>query len=189
MGRSGAGKGTQAKLIMDLLKQNDPSRGIIYLQTGQELRQFIQGQTYTEKRTKEIYDKGGLMPEFIAIYVWVRAIVERFKGDEHIVFDGAARRVEEARILAPVFEYYGLPKPWVIYLDIDNGEAVDRLLARKRFDDNEEEIKKRLSWYDTEVTQSIEFFRTSQAFNFLDVDGKRSVEEIHRDIVERTGLR
>ena len=188
MGRSGAGKGTQATEIMELLKKKDPTRGIIYIQTGQELRQFIKGQSFTEKVTKKMYDEGGLMPEFIAIYVWVKALVERYTGNEHFIFDGIARRVEEAKILGQVFGFYGLSKPWVIEIDVGTDEATRRLLARKRFDDNEAEIRRRLAWYDTEVRPSVEYFSTSPLFNFVRIEGEHTIKEIHEDIVKKVGL-
>jgi adenylate kinase len=189
IGRSGAGKGTQAKMLMDLLKKDDPAHGIIYIQTGELLREFIKGPSYTEKITKDIYDVGGLQPEFIAIYLWVRAIVEQYTGNEHFVFDGAARRLEEAKVLGSIVDFYKLPKLSVIHIDVANASSMKRLLARKRFDDNEAEISKRLSWYDTDVSPVVEYFRTDPKFRFLEIDGERSVEDIHADIVKKVGLK
>ena len=40
MGRSGCGKGTQAKLLMEYLKKIDPARDIFYLETGAGVREF-----------------------------------------------------------------------------------------------------------------------------------------------------
>lgn len=188
MGRSGSGKGTQADLIMKLLKELDPSRGVIYLQTGQELRQFIGGSSYTEKLAKEIYDVGGLMPEFVAIYCWVKAIVERYTGNEHFVFDGAARKLPEAEIFGSVFSYYKLPKPWVVNVVVSREEATRRLLDRKRSDDNKEEIEKRLAWFDTDVMPAIDLFKKDSRFNYIEVDGEKSREEIHEEIVKKVHL-
>ena len=53
IGRSGSGKGTQAALLIQALKKSDPNREPLYVQTGQELRQFIQGSSFTQKITKK----------------------------------------------------------------------------------------------------------------------------------------
>jgi len=187
-GRSGCGKGTQVKLLIDSLKLADPSRKILYIQTGAELRRFMEGPSLTQKLTKDILDKGGLPPEFVAIYQWIKIIVEQYSGEEHLIFDGTPRRLHEARMFGSMVEFYNLGKPWVFNIEIDNEEAVKRLLGRKRFDDTEEDIRARLSWYETEVVPVVEYFRTGENYHFANIDGMRSVEEIHKEIAEKLRL-
>jgi adenylate kinase len=188
IGRSGSGKGTQAKLLIEDLKKKDSSRGTLYIQTGQELREFIKGSTYTEKKTKETYDRGELTPEFLALYAWIRLLVTTYDGTQNLIFDGTPRKVHEAGVINSLFEFYAFDKPWVINIDIDVEEAVKRLMARKRQDDNEETIRKRLHWYETDVAPTIEYFRNNPRYNFLNIPGERSIEEIHADIAQKLGL-
>src|SRR3989344_985591 len=48
-GRSGSGKGTQARLLEEYLRKNDSSkRGVIYIETGARFRQFIKEYTGKE---------------------------------------------------------------------------------------------------------------------------------------------
>ncbi len=187
VGRSGAGKGTQAKLIMDLLKKID-GRDILYVQTGQELREFIKGPSYTQQLTKKLYDSGSLMPEFMAVYAWINRVVNNYKGTEHLVFDGTPRKLHEAGVLHSIFSLYQFEKPCVINIEITPEEAFKRLILRKRQDDDEAEIRKRLSWYETDVVPAINFYRNNKDYNFLEIDGQGSVEDIHKDIVKRLGL-
>jgi len=187
-GRSGSGKGTQAQLLIQTLKQSDPGHPVLYVQTGAELRQFIQGDTYTQKICKELYDSGGLQPEFIAVYQWVKVLVEKYTGREHIIFDGTPRRLHEAGVTTSILDYYKLDKPWVFNIEISDEEAVKRLLARKRMDDSEEDIRVRLYWYETEVVPVVEYFKNNNNFRFANIDGMRSVETIHQEIVSKLGL-
>src|SRR5579872_1889313 len=120
IGRAGAGKGTQAKLLMEVLKQKDPSSGILYVETGAEFRKIAQGNNYTALKTKEIIEKGILMPVFMCVYAWGDIIFQQFTGKEHLVFDGTPRKLEEAKMLESVFPFFGLPTPSVIYLDVDH---------------------------------------------------------------------
>ena len=188
IGRSGSGKGTQAKLLIDALKAADPGRGVLYIQTGEEFREFIKGDGYTEKLAKESYEAGILMPEFLSIHQWVRALVERYTGDEHIIFDGTPRKFHEAGVLESVFGFYDIEKVWVINVEITPEESLKRLLLRKRLDDDEDNIKKRMAWYETDVAPAVEYYRTNPGYHFLKIDGERSVEAIHADIVKRLGL-
>ena len=188
IGRSGCGKGTQVELLKQALKKADPSRDILYIQTGQGFRDFIKGETFTQKKSREIYEAGGLQPEFLAVNMWERPLIDGYNGDEHIIFDGTPRKYHEAGVLDSVFSFYDMKTVWVINVDISPEESLKRLLLRKRFDDNTEEIKKRLAWYETDVAPAVEFFRTNPNYKFLKIDGERSVEAIHADIVKRLGL-
>ena len=49
-------------------------------------------------------------------------------------------------------------------------------------------IKKRKTEYENDVIPTIEWYKTNPNVNFLDIDGERSIEEIHADIVKRLGL-
>ena len=188
IGRSGCGKGTQVQLLMDVLAKKDPSVGSLYVQTGQVFRDFIQGEAETQKLSKEIYDAGGLQPEFLAVNMWVKVLIEKYKGNQHIIFDGTPRKLHEAGALHSCFEFYGFDKPWVVNIEISDGESMKRLLSRKRFDDNEEDIKKRLAWYETDVEPTLSYYDGNPKYNYIKIFGEKSVEEIHADIVKKLGL-
>lgn len=188
IGRSGCGKGTQVELLMKVLEDKEPSVGVLYIQTGQEFREFIKGDTLTQKKAKEIYDVGGLMPEFLAVNMWLKPLIEKYKGNQHIIFDGTPRKLHEAGVLDSIFGYYGFGKPCVINIEISAEEALKRLLLRKRLDDNEDDIKKRLGWYETDVAPTIEYYLNNSRYNFLKINGERTIEEIHDDIVKKVGL-
>ncbi len=189
IGRSGCGKGTQIKLLIDKLKEKDPQREVLYIYTGQEFRNFIQGPTITQQMAKTIYNQGGLLPEFLTVHMWVKILVEKYTGSEHVILDGTPRKFHEAGILHSMFGFYGLDKPWVINIEISPEEAVRRLMLRKRGDDTEEEIKKRLTWYETDVAPTIDYYRNNPNYTFFHFDGERSVTDIHEDIVKNLGLK
>jgi adenylate kinase family enzyme len=60
-GPSGAGKGTQVKLLMDKLNALD-DRGIVYVEMGALLREMVAEGTYSGNLTKQIIEQGALMP-------------------------------------------------------------------------------------------------------------------------------
>lgn len=192
MGRYGSGKGTQSKLLMDYLKKKDSNCKVLYIETGQEFRNFIKGTSYSAGLTKKTIEAGKLMPEFMPVYLWAKLLTENYNGTEQLVFDGTPRKLMEAEIFDSIFPYYGLDKPWIIYLDVGHEEAIKRLSIRarsgNRLDDGEEQIKARKIAYENDITPTIEYYRKSPNVNFLDIEGHRSVEEIHADIVKKLGL-
>ena len=67
----------------------------------------------------------------------------------------------------------------VVSRDVSKG----RLLARGRSDDNEEGIQERFRAYDTKVAPILEFFK-SQNIQVHDIDGDRTPEVVHEDIMK-----
>lgn len=188
IGRSGSGKGTQAELLSALLKKKDPSKDVLYIQTGQGFRDMIGGDSFTAREAKKIYDVGGFEPEFLTIHVWSHMLIEKYREGDHLIFDGTPRKFHEAGVLDSIINFYKLGKPFIIHLEISEDEAVKRLLKRKRMDDTEANIRERLGWYEREVTEALKFYRDNPAYHFLEINGERSVEEIHADIVKKAGL-
>jgi adenylate kinase family enzyme len=189
IGRSGSGKGTQANLLIEELKSINSSISSLYIQSGQRFREFIQGNLFTQKKSKEYYDNGILQPEFLAVDMWIGLLVEKYSGAEHLIFDGTPRKLHEAGVLESVFDFYNLDKPFVIHIDIAKDESLKRLLLRKRLDDTKDDILKRLSWYETDVVPTVNYYRDNPKYTFIEVDGNGSVEDIHKDIIGKLGLK
>lgn len=188
IGRSGSGKGTQAALVMEYLKKHDPEHPPMSIETGAELRKFIKEDSYVAGVVRKVYESGGLMESFVPIYIWTDVMKKSYTGKEHLVFDGTPRKPLEAEALDRLFPFFGLDKPWVIYLDVGHDETTKRLIARGRPDDTAENMAKRLAWYETDVAPCIEFYRKDPHVNLLEIDGHGSIEEVHAEIVKRTGL-
>lgn len=187
-GSSGSGKGTQAKLLMETLKEKDPERKVAYLETGEKFREFAKKDTFTAKKTKEIMNSGGLMPEFLPVWIWAQFFMDNVSGDEHVILDGISRREHEALIVDSALQFYGRENPIVISIEISPEESAKRMMKRGRADDSEEEIKKRLAWYEKNVVPALNHFKNNSYYKFIPVNGEQSIEDVHREIVERLGL-
>lgn len=188
IGRSGCGKGTQAKLIQEYLAKNDAKRKCLYIQTGAEFRKFIQGSSVTQKLSKEVYDKGAFQPEFLAIYMWTNILVNEYTANEHIVMDGMPRMYHEAGVLDSIFPFYKLALPHVVYLDISRDESHRRLIHRKRFDDTEEEINARLDWFEEKVLPTLDFFKNNPDYHYLLINGEQSPEAVFQEILDKAKI-
>ncbi|MDP3726589.1 MAG: nucleoside monophosphate kinase [bacterium] len=187
-GPSGSGKGTQASLLKEYLKQKDSKQEVIYVETGDRFRKFIESDTHTSALTKDTLAHGGLLPEFLPIWIWTGFFIDNIKGGEHLILDGLARRVPEAPVLDGALRFYNREKPDVILLDVSDAEAFSRLKKRGRHDDNDKEIKIRLDWYKTDVELAIAFFRENSYYNFHDINGEQTVSEIHKEIITKLNL-
>lgn len=187
-GPSGCGKGTQAKLLIEYLEKIDSSKKIFYLEIGNKLRKFVTNDSFTAKLTKEVMDSGGLMPEFMPIWVWSQFMIDSVSGNEHIIFDGICRRVAEAPILDSAIKFYKRESPIIVSIELGREEARKRLLGRGRGDDNEQDIRNRLDWYDRNVLLAINYFKNNPYYKFLSINGEQSIEEVHAEILNKTNL-
>ena len=185
IGRSGCGKGTQAKLLGEHLRKIDPQRNIFFLETGAVFRKFIQGENYTQKLSKQAYNDGVLQPEFLSIYMWSHILAENFKEDEHLIVDGTPRKFHEAGALHSIFDFYKREKPNLVFINVGEKWATDRLEGRGRLDDNRDDVKMRLGWYKSDVLPAIDFYRNNPKYIFLEINGEQTVEKVHQDIMSK----
>ena len=187
-GPSGSGKGTQAKLLIDVLKQREPDRQVLYLETGQKFREFSEEASLAAQETKKIMQSGGLLPEFLPVWIWSEYLVRHVSGEEHMVLDGLARRPHEALILDSAMRFYKREAPFVISIEVPREVAAERLRNRQRGDDTKLDIEKRLDWYNENVLPAINFFKDNPYYKFFSVSGERGIEEVHKEILAKVNL-
>lgn len=158
VGSQGSGKSTQGKLLAGFL-------GLQYISTGDIFRQ-MQG------RIKKILDQGKLVDDKTTSKI----VEEKLKKPEYnkgFVLDGYPRTLEQIRLFDPGFDK-------VIYLDLSDDEATNRLLARGREDDTEELISERLRNYHQQTDPILDYYK--QKGTFFSVDGSGAVVEIQQKI-------
>lgn len=183
-GKSGSGKGTQAKLLQQYL--DNSGRKYLYIETGKMFRDFIDTEnSFTAIRTKGIMDNGLLMPAFFPIYMWSKKLIEDYTGTEDVIFDGIARRPEEVAMVLSALEFFNITDVHVIVMNITDDEALQRLQNRHegRVDDMDTlKIRHRLGWYTTNVIPAIDIYRHTGGVQVHDVDGIGSIDEIFNRI-------
>lgn len=186
IGRSGCGKGTQAKLLRDWLHQEDVGKKqILYVETGDKFRQFILGESFSSRLTKENSEADKRQPDFLACLMWGNMLLEELEENMHIVFDGVARALSEARLITTALEFYKRDTATVIHIDVSREWSEERLLARGRADDKSlAKIIKRLNWFDADVVPAIEYFKTTPMYRYIRVNGEQSIEKVHEDIMK-----
>jgi len=174
LGKSGSGKDTQ---VESLAKKLSPA---LIISTGKRFREIEQSDTLAGKKTKEVLDVGGLMPAWFASYLWQDELVNNLNGDENILFGSNPRRVEEAEELDEVIKWLGRDPVEAVLLDIPDEESLERMIKRGREDDNEENIKQRLSWFHEYVESVAEHYQWHHRLHV--VDGVGPIKEIHKRI-------
>ncbi|MGV3575148.1 MAG: adenylate kinase [Devosia sp.] len=172
LGPPGAGKGTQAKILVE-------AYGIPQLSTGDILRAAIADQTPLGLEAKAIMDRGDLVSDVI-----VNGIVsERIDAEDckpGFILDGFPRTIAQAQALDDMLKAKGIKLDAVIELTADADELVRRVIQRSkdsnRPDDNPEVIRKRLDVYQTSTAPLVDYY--SRQGLVKTVDGMDPVETV-----------
>ncbi|WP_411820450.1 adenylate kinase [Hyphococcus formosus] len=182
LGPPGAGKGTQAKHIVERY-------GIPQLSTGDMLRAAVKAETAIGLKAKAVMDAGNLVSDEI-----VAAIVEeRIEAEdcaEGFLLDGFPRTVRQAEMLGGILAKKGREIDVVIELQVDEGALIERLRTRieetkargetPRADDNEETFAKRLGVYRDETAPLIPFY--ADQGKLRSIDGMAPVKTVSSEI-------
>ncbi len=189
IGASGSGKGTQIRLLEEYLTKKDPETPIFHLQTGHYFREFVRGDSLAARIAREAVDNGRRAPDFLAMYLWSDVFIKNITGNEHIILDGSPRSLSEMKNLDVALKFFRREDPVVIHLKVSPEWSFNHLIERAdiegRKDDTEEGIRRRVSWYETDVLPAVNRYRRDRDYDFIEIDGERSIEEVHRDIINQ----
>lgn len=121
LGPPGAGKGTQARRLVD-------SRDMVQLSTGDMLREARTSGTDMGRIVADVMDRGDLVTDDIVIGL----IEEKLNGANGggFIFDGFPRTLAQADALGALLERHGSTLDAVVEMQVDDAALVARITAR-----------------------------------------------------------
>ena len=186
--RSGAGKGTQAKLLKKLLEEKNGEGNVLYFESGKCFREYVEDGSYSAKISKRIMDEGELQPSFLAVRGWANYFVSCLNENSYLILDGSPRTLIKAQELDEALNFYKR-NAYVLYLNISREQAVERLSLRGRKDDVDiNNINMRMDWFGEQVMPIVEFYKNGKTHTFLDIDASKTIEEIFDEIKQKINL-
>jgi len=204
LGAPGAGKGTQAKKLIERYS-------IPQISTGDILRKAVQDGTPLGKEAKSYMDRGELVPDNVVIGI----IKERLTQEDckkGYILDGFPRNVAQAKALDEMLLSLNSPLDYAISIDVPFDELMKRLTGRRtcrncgqmyniyftppkkngvcdkcggelyqRDDDKEETIRKRLEVYEAQTAPVIGYYREKGILK--SVPGTGEIDDIFNKII------
>lgn len=198
LGPPGAGKGTQARILVE-------GRDMVQLSTGDMLREARTSGTEMGNKVASIMDAGQLVTDEIVIGL----IEEKLEGDHGggFIFDGFPRTLAQADALGSLLEKHGTKLDAVIEMAVDDEALVARITARstcgncgevyndntkhipadgkcsncggtefkRRADDNEESLRTRLMEYYKKTSPLIGYYYAKGDLSSIDGLGEIDV--------------
>jgi adenylate kinase len=203
LGAPGAGKGTQAKKLIEKYR-------IPQISTGDILRKAVADGTPLGKEAKVIMDKGELVPDKIVLGL----VEERVKQNDcknGYILDGFPRNTAQAEALDKMLNGLRMPLDSALSVDVPKDDLMKRLTGRRtckncqqmynvyystpkkdgvcdkcggelfqRDDDKEATIKKRLDVYDAQTAPLINYYKERGILKT--VQGIGSIDEIFKNV-------
>ena len=208
LGPPGAGKGTQARILVD-------GRNMIQLSTGDMLRDARTSGTEMGNKVAAIMDAGELVTDEIVIGL----IEEKLDGDNRggFIFDGFPRTLGQADALNALLARHGTGLDHVIAMEVNDEALVARITARstcgncgevynditkpipadgkctvcggtefkRRADDNAESLKTRLMEYYKKTSPLIGYYHAKGLLRW--VPGLGEIDEVSEGIAAVLG--
>lgn len=209
LGAPGAGKGTQAKKLIE-------KYGIPQISTGDLLRAAVAAGTPLGKEARSYMDKGELVPDSVVLGM----VGERFRQDDAkkgYILDGFPRNTIQAEALDRMLDSLKMPLDAALSVDVPFDDLMKRLTGRRtcrlcgqmynvyfnspkengkcdkcggelfqRDDDREETIKKRLEVYNSQTAPLIKYYGKKSILKT--VPGKGSIDDIFNKVCKALGL-
>ncbi len=206
LGGPGAGKGTQAKKLIDKFK-------IPQISTGDILRAAVKEGTEMGRKAKEFMDAGKLVPDEVVIGI-IKDRLKESDAQQGFILDGFPRTVPQAEALDKVLADMGKKIDHVVSIDVDEEALVERLTGRRtcknaacgqmfhvkfnppkkasvcdkcggelyqRDDDNEATVRSRLATYNQATKPLIDYY--SKKGMVRPIKGEGSIDDIFNKIV------
>ena len=172
LGPPGAGKGTQAQVLSELFS-------IPHISTGDILRAAVKEQTTLGQRAQGYMDKGELVPDELILDL-IRERLSQSDTSNGWILDGFPRNVSQAEFLDKLLEELSLSADVVLNLEVPDETLIERLLARKRKDDNESTIRRRLEVYRQDTVPVIAHYTARGLLKA--VNGNSTMEEVTKSL-------
>ena len=208
LGPPGAGKGTQAKILVE-------DRGMVQLSTGDMLRAAKTSGTEMGNKVATIMDAGQLVTDEIVIGLIAEKLDDDVAGG--FIFDGFPRTLAQADALGSLLTSKDASLDYVIEMQVDDEALVSRITARstcgscgegyndlskpipanltclkcggidfnRRADDNEDSLKTRLMAYYKDTSPLIGYYYAKGMLT--SVDGLAEIAQVESSISKVLG--
>ncbi len=185
-GPPGAGKGTQAPLLVE-------KYGLVHLSTGEMLRDETRRNTPLGEEVRHLIDAGHLVPDEVVIEL-VNERMEETKNPKGFILDGFPRTIKQAEILDKLFADHDTEVSLMIALRLDDDTIIKRLQYRATTDGRADDadiniIRTRIKNYNEQTAVVMNYYKAKGKFYAVD-SGKtpqHTLDQVQQLIKQVTG--
>lgn len=176
LGAPGSGKGTQGARLAQRF-------GIRHVSSGELLRRQVAEKSDLGRQVRDCLRRGELVPDDLVLAIVGDALVGAVKAGGYVL-DGIPRTLAQAERAYELARPAGLGADAVVYLDVADDVARERLAARAgagRVDDADPAvIERRLQVFHADTGPLLDFYRARGIL--IEIDGARPSDAVSRAI-------
>ena len=178
-GPPGAGKGTQAQMLVEKFK-------IVQISTGDMLRDEVASGSDLGMTAKTIMEKGNLVSDEIILSMIEKRIINP-DCQNGFILDGFPRTLKQAINLDQILISLDINIDGVIEIDVNEDLLVERINKRvleskkTRDDDNSEILKNRVIIYKKDTLPVLDYYKNLKRLN--SINGMQSMDKVFEDIL------
>ena len=181
-GPPGAGKGTQAKFLINKLKSYQIS-------TGEMLREEIKKETEIGKKIINNMNDGKFVDDYIVNSLLEKIVFDK-KKTNRLIFDGYPRTLNQAKNLENLLDKSNQKIDFIFFLNVNKNSILKRLEKRKilekRSDDDANTILNRYDTYMKITKPVLDYYSKNK--NFHEIDGSMEIKKISQKIQQILNL-
>ena len=181
-GPPGAGKGTQAKFLVQKLNSFQVS-------TGDMLREEIKKDSEIGKKIVNNMNDGKFVDDEIVNRLLEKIIFDPLKKNK-LIFDGYPRTISQAKNLETLLSNSNQKIDYIFFQNVKKDVILKRIEKRKeeekRSDDEASIILKRYDTYMDVTKPVLNYYANNQ--NFHEIDGSMEINDIFQKIEEKLGV-
>ena len=162
-GPPGAGKGTQAKQIVD-------KYSYLHLSTGDLLRQEMAAGTELGKKAAELINRGDLVPDEV-VEGMIRNKIASNQNVPGFLFDGFPRTIAQAEALDAMLTEFGGKVDAVLSLTLHRAQIEGR-----KDDTDRSIIENRIATYHDKTEPLISYYKGHG--NYREIEGNDTIENV-----------
>lgn len=175
-GVPGAGKGTQAEL---LLEKTDGA--YVHLSTGDVFRSLMSRPNAIGDLIKARIESGKLVDDKVTISVFDAYFFSVLSEDQkYMLLDGYPRSIPQLEAFLVQAHEHGRELVG-LYFDLSKEEAIERMLSRGREGETKDIIQTRLETYYETTQPIVDAF--AQQEHLITIDASQSIESIHEEVM------
>ena len=178
-GPPGAGKGTQAKFLIERY-------GIVQISTGDMLRDAVAKGNEIGKEVKNVMEKGELVSDKLIMSL-ISDRIDEEDCKKGFILDGFPRTLDQAISLDKILEEKNLHIDHVIQIHVDEGLLLSRINKRAsenknaRKDDNSEILANRLIVYNQQTIPVLHHYEKKNKLK--KINGMLNIDEVFNQIL------
>jgi len=176
LGPQGSGKGTQAQMLAKRFN-------LAFLGSGDLLREIAKTDTLLGREVHQTINVEGRHMRSEVISQVIKEKLHALPRDQGVILESYPRNLEQYEEFKKFWPETERGDYLILYIHLSEEESIKRMMLRKRLDDTDDTIHKRLELFNSLTKPMIE--EMDKQNRVIRIDGAPSIEQVNEEILSK----